>query len=136
MPKINVDPDTWAWVVWSYLFDKCLNMDDVSIGNEEVNDIMRKIRPRLFPLSRELYLAQPSDMRIKYKLIKDAFRKPTSVNSVFIQPRGKSKEEDPNVVKKIVKKVIKMIKSSNEFNEKELQILNEMLECEEELLNG
>jgi hypothetical protein len=92
------------------------------------------------PLAREMYLEQPSDMRIKYKLIKDAFRDPKSINSIFIVPRGKSKEEDPGIIKKIIKKAISLIRSNKEFSPAEITFLNEIFESmyeeEEELING
>ena len=127
MAKINVDPDQFADIVMSYLFDKSLNPDDVSIGNEHFNDIMRKLRPRIFPVAREYYLEQPSDMRLKYKLIKKGFRDPKSMNSIFIVPRGKAKEEEPSVIKKIIKRVIKILKSSSEFSTAEVEYIKEHL---------
>ena len=139
MAKINVDPDEYAYIVFSYLFDKYLNFDEVSVGNESFNDVMMKLKGRLFPLSREMYLEQPAELRMKYKIIKKAFRNPTTQHSIFIVPKGESKEPKPGIIKKIIKKVIKMIKSSEEFSQAEVDYIKEQLEQnvqEDDKLNG
>lgn len=127
MATIKVDEDGFSQIVFSYLFDKLLHPDEVSKGNEEFTDIMTKLRPRLFPVAREMYLSQDADLRIKYKLIKDAFRGSKKRNTIFIVPKGEEKEEDPGIVKKIIRRVIKAIRSSKEFSTDEVDYIKEML---------
>lgn len=129
MSKIKVDKDQFAYVVFSYLFDKLMNMDEVSAGNEDFNKIMEKLKPKLFPLLREIYLKQPADLRMKYKIINKAFRPGSSQQmSIFVVPSDKTKEVEPSLLKKIIKKVIKAITSSTEISSTEVDYIKEILE--------
>ena len=129
MSKIKVDKDQFAYVVFSYLFDKLMNMDEVSAGNEDFNKIMKKLKPKLFPLLREIYLKQPADLRMKYKIINKAFRPGSSQQmSIFVVPSDKTKEVEPSLLKKIIKKVIKAITSSTEISSTEVDYIKEILE--------
>jgi len=140
MPKIKVDKDQFAYIVFSYLFDKLLNPAEVSAGNEDFNKTMKKIKGILMPAARGMYLDQPADLRMKYKLIKRGFRPASSqLGSIFIVPADKAKEIEPSLIKKLVKKVIKAITSSTEISSAEVDYIKEILledVEEEDILNG
>lgn len=137
MAKIKVDKDQFAYVVFSYLFDKYLN-PEVSAGNEDFNAAMKKLKGILKPVSRDMYLEQPADLRMKYKLIKRSFRPDSSqLGSIFIVQPDKVKPVEPSIIKKLIKKVIKAITSSTEFSSAEVDYIKEvLLEDVEEELNG
>lgn len=134
MAKINVDSDEFAYIVFSYLFDKYLNPLEVSAGNESFNDIMIKLKGRLFPASREMYLEQPGVLRMKYKIFKKAFRPDSnSTSAIFIVPKGKSRDPEPGLIKKVIKKVIKVLTASTEeFSQDEVKYIKETLFVEED----
>ena len=134
MPKINVDPDEFADIVMAYLFDKYLNFDEVSAENENFNYGMKKARGKMFPISRGMYLDMDANLRLKYKLIKEAFRGDTATHSIFIVPRGrKKKKEKPGIVAKVLKKVWKTLVASNEFSREKIELLKEQVEYLEEM---
>ena len=134
MAKIQVDKDQFAYIVFSYLFDKLLHPAEVSAGNEDFNKAMKKLKGLLMPVARDMYLEQPADLRMKYKLIKRGFRPESSqLGSIFIVAADKAKEVKPSIIKKLIKKVIKAISSSTEISSAEVDYIKEVLGDNDEI---
>lgn len=135
MAKINVTGSTFSHIVVSYLLDKILHLEDVSPYNKEFTELMTKFKGKgLLQLIRHYYLDMDNIYRVRYKLIKDAFSADANRNyliNIVPDAFGPPPEEDPGIVKRVIKKALKLIKSSNEFSDKEFELLQEFLSEED-----
>lgn len=136
MSKINITGNTFPHIVMSYLLDKLLHLESVSPGNEEFAEIMRKLKGKgMLPLIRNYYLDMDTEYRVKYKLIKSAFKEDASKNyliNIVPDAFGPPPAEQPGLIKRIVRKAIQVLKSSNEFDDKDLKLLREYLSEEDD----
>ena len=135
MPKIQVDSDTWPNIVVAYLMDKILHPDDISENNEDFNDLMKKMKGKgMLPLFRNYYLSMDANWRMRYRIIKDGFwDETTTAQTIFINAKKrdrKDKKSQSSLIKKIIKKSIKAIIASKEYDDEEVQLLKEYLEEE------
>jgi len=142
MAKIIVNKDTFPNIVIAYLLDNFLHPDEMSAGNELFTEFMKKAKGRgLMPIVRSYYLEMDSDYRIKYKLIKDVFYGENQAQHITIFPKDKEEREKeadkPGIIKKILSKALKVLVSSKEFSELELELIKESLDHkEDDNING
>ena len=138
MSKINVTTNTFPDIVVAYLFDKVLHPEDISNNNELFDKFIEKLKGRgIIPLLRDYYLSMDPKNRVKYKLISDAFEGITTSNAVIsIVPekfdKAPEKEKEDGAIKKIAKKMLGVLKASNEFDESELNMIEERITMEED----
>jgi len=132
MSKINQTPEQFSDIVIAYLFDKALHPDEIAKGNELFTKFMEKQTSRgITPLLRDYYLSMPSNQRVKYKLIKDAFAGDTLANAVInIRPKNFEKI-DKEKKKGIFKKILKKLVMSKEFSDEDMDYLKEVFEIDE-----
>lgn len=130
MAKISVTPSKYPNIIVAYLFDKLLHPDRISIGNEEFDNVIQKMKQKGFmPILRDYYLSMDPVNRYEYKMIKRAFE---GKGNARIEIEKEKEPEKPGLIKRLVKKII----SSTEFTEKEKELLIEELDFKEEELNG
>ncbi len=133
MSKINVTNKTYPNIVISYLFDKLLHPDEVSVGNELFDKFAGQLKKKGFlPIIRDYYLNMDSQDRLKYKLIKDAFEAITTSNAVIqIVPEKFEKEpETPaHKIKKqkggVIRRMLKKLVASKEISKTDFDYLIE-----------
>ncbi len=138
--KIQVTGNTYPHIFVAYLLDKLMHLDTVSQGNEEFTDLAAKMKGKgILPIVRNYYLDMDSNYRMKYKFIKPAFHPEASkLYGLMIVPDslGPPPPEKSSLIKKLVKKAIKILRASKELDDKDLELLKEVLSLEEEQLNG
>jgi len=137
--KINLTSNEFPNIVVAYLLDKFLHPDEVSVGNEQFDELIEDMRVRgMLPLSRTYYLQMSALYRVKYKLIKDVFNpttpaKDSSIINIYGDPE---KVEKAGILKTILRKMLGIEAVKEQFTEEEINLLTEEFLSEEEVLNG
>lgn len=73
--KIKVSPEEFFNVIMIYLLDKINNPEKVGPWNDEIDDIIDKMRSTIKGDLINHYLSLDSDQKIYYKRIRDVFKK-------------------------------------------------------------
>jgi predicted transcriptional regulator len=128
--KIIVEPNEFADIVISFLFDKMLHPKEIVPNNDDFNEFIEKIRGKgLKTLLMQYFLNMDSRTRVKYKIIKDVLEEGSSQTSVInISPEKVEKKKE--ISKGLLKNIIKKLIGAGTITDKEKKILLESLEEE------
>ena len=113
MAKINVTPEEFGDVVISFLLDKILHPDDVIYNNKEFDKLVLRMGDKgMKTIFMKYYYGMDSNLRVKYKRIKDIFEgtKDSMYTINITSKKGKEKKEPKkkeSLSGKILKKLIK-----------------------------
>ena len=116
----------------AFLFDKMFHPDEIVPGNKEFDKIMKKFKTKgVMTEFRDYYLDMNKDNRRKYKLIKKGLEGDDINTStvIFIQPDNLEKgvkKKNRSILRRMMRKLV----ASTEFNDDEKQLLQEVLENE------
>jgi hypothetical protein len=134
MAKINVKPEEFPDIVVSFLLDKLLHPKEVVPENEEFNDVAKKMKDKALNTTlMQYYLGMDARKRNDYKRIKDVFDGTSQDMMVInISPfESKKKREKAKKKEGIIKKVINKLIKKESLDSKELSLLLEELEVED-----
>jgi hypothetical protein len=131
MSKINISPQEFPDIIMAFLFDKMLHPDEIVPGNPEFDRIMKKFKTKgVMTEFRDYYLDMNKDNRRKYKLIKKGLEGDATTSTViFIQPEDLEKgvkKKNRSLLRRLMRKLV----ASTEFNDYEKQLLQEGIENE------
>jgi hypothetical protein len=136
MPKVNLSPDEFGDFVAIFLLDSLVN-PEVLINNDEYREFAGKLKAKGMKSALvKYYFNVPSDMRVKYKRIKDVLITGEDNGVINIQKRGegvklapglKPKKKKEGLLKKIRRGVEKAVKkvTGEEIEQTQLQMLVE-----------
>lgn len=75
--KINVSDEQWSDLIIMYLLDTIKKPKVMESTSPDFKEFMEKAKAPLKPLLIRAYLNADVEMRVKYRLIRSAFRKKT-----------------------------------------------------------
>lgn len=129
MSKINITSNEFSDIVVSFLFDKMLHPDEVSPDNDNFNKLIENMRGKgLKSLFMNYYLKMDSNMRVKYKRIKDTFDDTNKSSIINIKPeKAKGDIQEPEK-RGLLKRVIGKILSHSELEDDEREYITEHME--------
>ena len=135
MSKITVSPEDFSDVVVSYLFDKMLNPDEVTTGNEDFNKLVDDMNKKgMRPLLMKYYLNMDGNDRLKYKRIKDTFDPDLERDSTIqIRPSLSKSDKKDNKITGLLKTAAKKLLKQGKVTPEEAKLIVEELDLTEEV---
>ena len=138
MAKLDLTPDQFANYISALMLDKMINMDTVIPGNEKFTELMEDFKgmggkSRLM----QMYLAMPSEMRMKYKWTKKTLScESNSIHTIRLMPCDKKEvdKEKEGFIAKTIKKIKKAVGLGDSVNLTldEAKLLQEIIDYDEE----
>jgi len=146
MPKVNLEPEEFGDFVAIFLLDSLVN-PEVLINNDNYRDFAGKLKAKGMKSALvKYYFEVPSEMRVKYKRLKDVLITGEDQGVINIMKKGKEikKKREKEArrgegvvkkVKRVVRKVTKKL-TGKDIGESELTALVEQIIIELEEDNG
>lgn len=112
MATIKITPDEFTDYIIAFLLDKIMDDDESMVGNEEFNEIIKKMKlSGMEPFLLRYFIRSSVILRSKYKSSKEIFNKNGKIDkSVINIQKDLNKKNDTNSVADKIKKALKMVK--------------------------